>query len=207
MATTTTKKQQIEELTAKVKELTEKIDDLNITNGDLVKENEELQIENELLKAEVEELKTKKNTTKKEPETFTGTMKEYREWGKDIITKKELLEWIDNPDEVKTITAKQNKSKVETSLNRKQKEGNICYARVYNEGKGGRCNNTAKDNKWCYCSQHNNQYIEGKLKNGDVRITGKGSIPNHKAFEKKLGYTFDMVCEEIDGEEWLVGFN
>jgi hypothetical protein len=25
-------------------------------------------------------------------------------------------------------------------------------------------------------------------------------------FEKKLGYTFDMVCEEIDGEEWLAGF-
>jgi len=168
MATTTkmSKTHQIEELTAKVKELTEKIDDLNISNGDLVKENEELQIENELLKAEVEELKTKKNTTKKEPETFTGTLKEYREWGKDVITKKELLEWVDNPDEVKTITRQSKKPHDPSGNPEKASKEGTCYA-MANWGKT-KCYRTGMGD-WCYCKQHFDMFQKGKL-HGDARL-------------------------------------
>lgn len=195
----------------------------------LEKENEELQIENDELKAQLEELKEehekkiealkeeimaevmeklnkKKEPKKKEPEYFEGNLQEYTELGKDLITKKELLDWIKNPEEVKNICMTKQKNNTGVKAERTQKEGGICWARVYNDGKGGRCNNTAKNNEWCYCSQHNKQYTEKKLKHGDTRITGEGSIPLYKAFEKRLGYTGEMVCEEIDGDAWLAGF-
>jgi len=187
------------------------INELEQKNQELQKENDELKAQmeekEEQIKALKEELKKEpKKKEKKEPEYFNGDLKDYTELDKDLITKKELLAWIKNPEEVKNICITKQKNKVELSEKRTQKDGKTCFARVFNAGKGGRCNNTAKDNKWCYCAQHNKQYTEGKLTNGDIRITGKGSIPKHKAFEKKLGYTGEMLCEEVDGEEWLGGF-
>jgi len=188
------------------------INDLELKNQELQKENDELKAQmeekEEQIKALKEELKKEpKKKEKKEPEYFNGDLKDYTELDKDLITKKELLEWIKNPEEVKNIrmTKQKNKSTTEKGK-RTQKDGNICFARVWNEGKGGRCNNTAKDNKWCYCSQHDKQYTERKLKHGDIRITGEGSIPLFKKFEKILGYTGEMLCEEVDGDIWKDGF-
>lgn len=216
MATTikTSKKDIITNLEKKNEELQIENDNLQMENDELKAELEELKanqeemlekMKEEVMAEVMEKLKKKKEPKKKEPEYFEGNLQEYTELNKDLITKKELLDWVKNPEEVKNICMTKQKNTTEKTT-RTQKEGNICYARVFNDGKGGRCNNTARDNKWCYCSQHNKQYNERKLKHGDTRITGEGSIPLYKAFEKRLDYTGDMVCEEIDGEEWLAGF-
>lgn len=156
------------------------IKQLEKKNDELQMENDDLQMENDELKAELEELKA------------------------DQAEKIEALKQEMMAEVMEKINAEKKPKKEKEE--RTQKDGKICWARVYNDGKGGRCNNTAKQNQWCYCNQHNKQYIDGKLKHGDTRITGKGSIPLFKSFEKKLGYTDDMVCEEIEAEEWLAGF-
>ena len=158
-------------------------------NEELQKENEELMIENDELKAQLEELKQeheekiealkeaikmevmaelnkKKEPKKKEPEYFEGNLQEYTELGKDLITKKELLDWIKNPEEVKNILiTKQSKPHNPSGNPEKASKEGTCNA-MANWGKT-KCYRTGVG-EWCYCKQHIEMFNRGTI-HGDAR--------------------------------------
>ena len=158
-------------------------------NEELQKENEELMIENDELKAQLEELKEehekkiealkeeimaevieklnkKKEPKKKEPEYFEGNLQEYTELGKDLITKKELLDWVKNPEEVKNICmTKQSKPHNPSGNPEKASKEGTCNA-MANWGKT-KCYRTGVGH-WCYCKQHMDMFNRGTI-HGDAR--------------------------------------
>jgi len=158
-------------------------------NEELQKENEELMIENDELKAQLEELKEehekkiealkeeimaevmeklnkKKEPKKKEPEYFEGNLQEYTELGKDLITKKELLDWVKNPEEVKNICmTKQSKPHNPSGNPEKASKEGTCNA-MANWGKT-KCYRTGVG-EWCYCKQHMDMFNRGTI-HGDAR--------------------------------------
>ena len=157
-----------------------------ITN--LKKENDELQMENDELKAELEQLKEehekkiealkeeimvevmgklnkKKEPKKKEPELWEGNLQEYTELGKDLLTKKDLMEWIKNPDEVKTLTLTKSKTHNPSGNPEKSSKEGTCNG-MANWGKT-KCYRVGFG-EWCYCKQHMDMFKRGSI-HGDAR--------------------------------------
>ena len=148
----------IKELTEKNQKLTKELEDVNITNGELVMENEEL-------KEKINELTKPKTKAKKEPELWEGNLQEYNELGKDLITKKELMEWIKNPDEVKTLTLTKSKTHNPSGNPEKASKEGTCNA-MANWGKT-KCYRPGFG-EWCYCKQHIDMFKRGAI-HGDAR--------------------------------------
>ena len=59
-----------------------------------------------------------------------------------------------------------------------------CYARVWNGGCGGRC--SFRRTQGDYCKTHFGQAMIQKLKHGDIRVEGVGSIPLQPNLERAL---------------------
>ena len=178
--------QGLDEAQTEVKELTEK---LALYQGADIEAN---LAEIQALKEQVEKLTKTKDKKVKEKEEFSGTVQELitekgMDWVKKHLTKDQFVESSMEPSKVFTITvggsskgpAKDRPVKSEDELT------NSCCARVWNNWLGGQCHHPKKHGD--YCKAHFNQFEKyDGLTHGDVRITGKGSIPHHKVFEGKL---------------------
>jgi uncharacterized coiled-coil protein SlyX len=166
-----------------IKELTEKLAEYQSTNI------EELIAENKALKEKLSTVKEKKVKEKKE---YSGTLQELMEaeggdWTTKHLTKVQIVQGMTNPETVFTITIggpSEPKDKKERKQLSETEQDTTCWARVWNNGLAGRCNRPQIEG--CYCKQHGKQVADKGLTNGDVRITGEGSIPNNKALNKKL---------------------
>ena len=157
------------------------------------------------LKEQVEQLS--KNKKVKEKEEVKGTLQELlsvkgADWVKKHLTKDQFVECMTEPENILTIVVGGGASVYKPKVATARKElteteiNSYCWARVWNGKTGGRCNRKHIDGS--YCKQHAEQ-VEKKegLTNGDVRITGKGSIPLNKALERKLySEATDLVVAE-----------
>jgi len=164
--------------------------------------------ENELLKQElaeknarIEELEQQLQKKKRVVEKVVGKYEELvaskgEEWVNRRLTKKELTEIIANPTKELELGGSSRGNGAGPSQPREEKnfEGQ-CYARVWNKNIGGRCGYKAVGGT-DYCKTHGKQASENHLTNGDIRITGKGSIPLSKGFEKKLYGEEEFYCPE-----------
>tara|TARA_R110000824_G_scaffold219413_3_gene406303 strand:+ start:822 stop:1424 length:603 start_codon:yes stop_codon:yes gene_type:complete len=155
-------------------------------------ELKELREENDKL---TKQLLTKKNEKKEKKEKvvkqFEGDLDAYSklESNEFSITKVELRMWIKNPDEVKIIKKTEKKNGPCEAKECVEYEGQ-CWARKWNMGNGARC--CLKATIGDYCKTHFN----GNLKEGDVRITGVGSVPKHKVMESNENFISDLECVE-----------
>lgn len=70
-----------------------------------------------------------------------------------------------------------------------------CHARILNGGKGGRCPNS--NIKGDYCTKHENQFQANRLKFGDIRVSGKDSIPLNPKLAKKLFGSSELVLDGV----------
>ena len=119
--------------------------------------------------------------------TFTGTATSEEfdfKWIGKYITAEEYREWVKNPEEEKTFEIKiPRTTDKKRSEDREQKViDNQCFARIWNGGAGGQCNSQQKEG--CdYCSQHQKQYDDNKLKHGDTRTQ---DIPLFPKWQSKL---------------------
>ena len=133
------------------------------------------------------EANQKKSKEPKPTPTFTGTPLSPDfdfKWIGKYITAEDYREWSKNPTEERTFEIKvpRTTDKVRSG-NREQKEiPNQCFVRIWNGGAGARCNTKQKEG--CeYCSQHQKQFNDNKLKHGDTRTQ---DIPLFPSWEKKL---------------------
>jgi hypothetical protein len=160
-------------------------------------ELKELREENDKL---TKQLLIKKNEKKEKKEKvvkqFEGDLDAYSKLeGKEFsINNAELRLWLKNPDEVKIIKAPvKNSTEVKPAKECEEFEGQ-CWARKWNMGKGARC--CFKATIGDYCKTHFN----GNLKEGDVRITGVGSVPNHKVMESNDDFKSELECVKTSAE-------
>jgi hypothetical protein len=84
----------------------------------------------------------------------------------------------------------------------KEDEPNLCWARKYNEGKGAQCSRGRIEGN-DYCKQH----LNGSHKEGDVRITGIGSVPLHPcmACDEEFHSDHPKYQDAVSWKVYLVG--
>lgn len=127
----------------------------------------------ELLQKELEEVKTENKQIMEQIELLQKELKEVKAENKRLKSQYVFKLSLNIADLICNI---EESSKPETD---------ICYARIWNNGNGGRCSNRRKPD--CdYCLPHQKQSVGDGLTNGDIRVCGKNSIPNNKKLEKKL---------------------
>jgi len=102
---------------------------------------------------------------------------------------------------------KQGQSKEVKAKKVDDDDGNKCFARTYNGNQGGRCTRSSHPaSRWGYCLQHQKQWQDDcRLTNGDVRVSGKGSMPHRRALERNIfGKDKPLTIEEgYDMGDWL----
>ena len=188
---------------------TEELEEQNLS---LCLDNEELYLKRELvmkyestieeLEATIAELqdKNKKKVRLPKPlEVWKGNLGEFSNLPartKFTITKKELMLWCKTPNEIKEITAKRDENKNKKDARACDEYEGQCWARKLNKDEGQRCCVAALNGK-DYCKTHQTS----KLQNGDVRITGKGSIPLNKCLE--CDAPFNNKKDNSDVKEWF----
>mgnify|MGYP003633656363 CR=1 FL=1 len=168
----------------------------------LTDENEELKktiAEHEATIAELQKKPIKKVRQPKPLEVWEGNLSEFSDLparSKFTITKKEVMIWVKTPDEIKKITAKRDDEKNKKNARSCDDFQGQCWARKFNKGEGQRCCVAALNGK-DYCKTHQTS----KLQNGDMRITGIGSIPFNKCLECDDDFNNDK--DDYDVKEWF----
>jgi hypothetical protein len=196
-----------EEVDALIKEAVEEAVETRISFEEAVEiikltdENEELKktiAEHESTISELQKKPIKKVRQPKPLEVWEGNLSEFSDLparSKFMLTKKEVMIWVKTPNEIKKIVAKRDDDKNKKDARACDEFDGQCWARKFNNGKGERCCVYAPNGK-DYCKTH----ITSKLQNGDVRITGKGSIPFNKCLECDAPFNNDK--DDNDVKEW-----
>ena len=184
---------------AKVEELEEFIGMNDVTTADMEFEYKATIEELEDTIAELQKKPIKKVRQPKPLEVWEGNLSEFSDLparSKFMLTKKEVMIWVKTPDEIKKIVAKRDDDKNKKDARSCEDYEGKCWARKFNKGKGERCCVVALNGK-DYCKTH----IKSKLQNGDMRITGKGSVPFNKCVECDEEFNNDK--DDCDVKEWF----
>ena len=167
----------------------------------LTDENEELKktiAKHEATIAELQDKNKKKVRQPKPLEVWEGNLAEFSDLparSKFTLTKKEIMIWVKTPNEIKQITANRDDDKNKKDARACEEFEGQCWARKFNKGVGERCCVKRLNGK-DYCKTHQT----AKLQNGDMRITGKGSIPFNKCLESDAPFNNDK--DDNDVKEW-----
>ena len=154
--------------------------------------------EHEATIAELQDKNKKKVRQPKPLEVWEGNLAEFSDLparSKFTLTKKEIMIWVKTPNEIKQISANRDDDKNKKDARACEEFEGQCWARKFNKGVGERCCVKRLNGK-DYCKTHQT----AKLQNGDMRITGKGSIPFNKCLESDAPFNNDK--DDNDVKKW-----
>ena len=179
-------KVEVDEKDKMIAELDDELAKMKLEIETLKQENDRLEQNNELQYQELEETQVKLEKERELRLNLEDDLKE-KVW-----------------EHLKLL--KQGQAK-EVKAKKVDDDGEKCFARTYNGNQGGRCTRSSHPaSRWGYCLQHQKQWQDDcRLTNGDVRVSGKGSMHHRRALERNIfGKDMPLTIEEgYDMGDWL----